>query len=87
MDGCIVVWNAECERVTGYSAAEIINNRLALEMLYPDIESRNFMLEVAKRRRDDDYSSVWELTAKDGTPCELDYVSRRFSSQSGEDRT
>jgi PAS domain S-box-containing protein len=66
-EGCIVVWNTECERVTGYSAAEIIGNPSALEMLYPDVETRTFMLEVAKQRREDDYSSVWELTAKDGT--------------------
>jgi PAS domain S-box-containing protein len=66
-DGCIVVWNAECERVTGYSTAEIVGNRLALEMLYPDIEYRTSMVEEAKRRLDDDYSSVWELTAKNGT--------------------
>jgi two-component system sensor histidine kinase UhpB len=66
-DGCIVVWNAECERVTGYSAAEILGNRLAIEMLYPDIEYRTSMLEEAHRRLDDDYSNVWELTAKDGT--------------------
>lgn len=72
-DGCIVVWNAECERVAGYSAAEIVGNRSALEMLYPDIEYRKFMLEQAKRRRDEDYSSVWELTAKDGTPKTVEW--------------
>ena len=33
-DGRIVMWNAECERVTGYSAGEIIGNPGALEMLY-----------------------------------------------------
>jgi PAS domain S-box-containing protein len=65
-DGCIVVWNAECERVTGYSAADMLGNRRALEILYPDKEYRIFMLEEARRRLDDDYSSVWELTAKDG---------------------
>ncbi|MGO8973301.1 MAG: PAS domain S-box protein [Steroidobacteraceae bacterium] len=65
--GCIVVWNGECERVTGYSAAEIIGNHRALEMLYPEIEYRTVMLDEAKRRRFEEYSSVWELTAKDGT--------------------
>jgi len=66
-DGCIVVWNAECERVSGYSAAEMIGNLLAFEQLYPDVEYRTFMLDQAAQRRDEDYSSVWELTAKDGT--------------------
>jgi PAS domain S-box-containing protein len=66
-DGSIVMWNAECERVTGYSAAEIIGNPRALEKLYPDVEYRTFMMEEARRRHNDDYSSVWQLTAKDGT--------------------
>jgi PAS domain S-box-containing protein len=66
-DGCIVVWNAECERVSGYSAAEMIGDPLAFEKLYPDAEYRTFMLDQAAQRRDEDYSSVWELTAKDGT--------------------
>lgn len=66
-DGRIVVWNAECERVTGYSAADMLGNRRALEILYPDKEYRTFMLEEAWRRVDDDYSSAWELTANDGT--------------------
>jgi|GEM_PF-6374581 len=34
-DWNIVLWNRECERVTGYSAAEIIGNPKALELLYP----------------------------------------------------
>jgi PAS domain S-box-containing protein len=66
-EGCVVVWNSECERVTGYSAAEIIGNRRALEKLYPDAEYRTFMLEESRRRQTEDYSTVWELTAKDGT--------------------
>jgi PAS domain S-box-containing protein len=65
--GYIVVWNAECERVSGYSAAEIIDNPLAFERLYPDDEYRTFMMDQAAKRRHEDYSSVWELTAKDGT--------------------
>lgn len=66
-EGCIVAWNEECERVTGYSAAEIVGNCRALEMLYPEMEYRDFMLEEARRRRHEDCSNVWELIAKDGT--------------------
>jgi len=66
-EGHIVAWNAECERVTGYSADEIIGNRRAIEVLYPDFEYRTFMMAEARRRRNEDYSNVWELTAKDGT--------------------
>ncbi len=65
--GLIVAWNAECERVTGYSAAEMINNPRAMEILYPDARYRELMQAEAERRRNEEYSSVWELTAKDGT--------------------
>ena len=33
-----IVWNQECERVTGYSAAEVIANPDALALLYPDTQ-------------------------------------------------
>ena len=36
-------------------------------MLYPDKEMRTLRLEEANRRRHEDYSSVWDLQAKDGT--------------------
>jgi PAS domain S-box-containing protein len=63
----IVAWNAECERVSGYRAAEIIGNPQAMSMLYPDSEYRALMLSEAQRRRHEDYSSVWDLIAKDGS--------------------
>jgi PAS domain S-box-containing protein len=34
--GQIILWNRESERVTGYSAAEMIGNPRALELLYPE---------------------------------------------------
>ncbi|KFM95005.1 PAS domain S-box protein [Bacillus clarus] len=34
--GNIVMWNRECELVTGYNADEIINNPKAIELLHPD---------------------------------------------------
>ena len=65
--GVIVAWNSECERVSGYTAAEIIGNPNAMEILYPDSRYRELKLEEAHRRRQEEYSSVWELTAKDGS--------------------
>jgi PAS domain S-box-containing protein len=40
----IVFWNQECERVTGYSAAEMICNPAALEKLYPSAVYRQSLL-------------------------------------------
>ena len=64
---CIVIWNTECERVSGYAAAEIIGNSHAMELLYPDADYRAMMWEEAKRRRDEQYNCIWEMTAKDGS--------------------
>jgi len=66
-NGNIVAWNTECERVTGYAASEIIANPRAMELLYPDAEYRASMLDEAARRHHEDYSRVWDLTAKDGS--------------------
>lgn len=40
----IVFWNRECEKITGYSKDEIINNKDAIRLLYPDSEYRKKML-------------------------------------------
>ncbi len=65
--GLFVFWNRECERVTGYSADEIINNPNALRMLYPTpgyLEAK--LLELAENQ--DRYRECeWELTCKDGS--------------------
>jgi len=64
--GNIVVWNRECERVTGYGASEIIGNPAAMELLYPDAAYRNAMLEQWKTRGHDYRDWEWTLRAKDG---------------------
>jgi len=43
-DGNIIVWNLECERISGFSAHEMIGNPDALKRLYPDSD-------VLERRR------------------------------------
>ncbi|MBN1764717.1 MAG: PAS domain S-box protein, partial [Sedimentisphaerales bacterium] len=64
--GNIIFWSKECERVTGYTAAEIEGNPRAMEMLYPDLEYRRRIMEEW-RRRGNNYRN-WErtLTCKDG---------------------
>jgi PAS domain S-box-containing protein len=62
----IQLWNKECERVTGYSAAEIIGDPSAFERLYPDQAYR----EAMRRHFETDSSyrgAVYRLTRKDGT--------------------
>jgi PAS domain S-box-containing protein len=40
-----IFWNTECERVTGYTANEIVGNPQAMELLVPDSEYRAEILE------------------------------------------
>jgi PAS domain S-box-containing protein len=66
-DGSVVLWNRECERVTGYRAAEIVGNPKAMELLYPDAAYRETMVRQWKQRGDDYRNWCWEMTAKDGS--------------------
>lgn len=65
-NGDFVLWNRECEIVTGYTAEEIIGNPNALQLLYPDYNYRHQIqkkfLTCGKNFRD------WEmhLTCKNG---------------------
>ncbi|MBI5668784.1 MAG: PAS domain S-box protein [Chloroflexi bacterium] len=65
-DGNIVFWNRECERVTGYSAAEVVGNPRALEWLYPDAEARERMLTEWSRTGNNYHDAEWPITRKDG---------------------
>jgi len=76
----IIVWNAECERVTGYPATEILAHPKPLELLYPDPAYREEMIaEIIER---DFYfrNREWTLTAKDGAPRTVAWsnISNRF---------
>lgn len=45
-EGCLAFWNRECERVTGYTAAEVIGRPNILDVFYDEAERQ--------RMRDDD---------------------------------
>ncbi len=67
-DERIVVWNRECERVTGYSAREIVGNPRAMELLYPDAEYREHVM-ASVRKEDGDFRNLeLVLTSKNGEP-------------------
>ena len=65
--GTIVAWNRECERVTGYSAADVVGNPAALEMLYPNAAERAERVEQMKLRSGNYRDWEWTLTCKDGS--------------------
>jgi PAS domain S-box-containing protein len=78
--GNIIVWNHECERVTGYRAEEIIGNSQAMHWLYPDDSYRKRMVEEWARRTNDYRNWEWELTCKDGSTKTIAWsnISARF---------
>jgi len=62
----IIVWNRECERVTGYSSEEIVGNPRALELLYPDARYREGMMSELADLGFDFRDKSYMLTCKDG---------------------
>lgn len=62
----LVFWNAECERVTGYRADEVVGNPDAWSLLYPDPAYRQRKLAgfAAKGRLYRDWE--WSLTTRSG---------------------
>jgi PAS domain S-box-containing protein len=67
-DGNIICWNKECERVTGFSADEVIGNPRVMELFYPDETYRNQMLTAFRARGNNYRNWEWEITSKDGSP-------------------
>ncbi len=63
----IVVWNQECERVTGWSAAEVVGDRLAVLRFYPDEAYRHYLYAEWDRLGDDYRDLESEMTCKDGS--------------------
>ena len=62
----VIAWNRECERVTGYSAEEIIGNPDAMQLLYPDREYRERVMETVRKMEGDFRNLEFTLTSKNG---------------------
>ncbi len=64
--GNTIVWNRECERITGFSAEEIVGNPKGLDVLYPNEQSRNEIREALLTHSD--YRDwEWGITCSDGS--------------------
>jgi PAS domain S-box-containing protein len=79
-DNRILVWNRECERVTGYSADEMVGNAHAMEILYPDTAYRERMMAEMVKLENDFRDEEWAITCKDGTAKTISWsnISARF---------
>lgn len=65
--GTIIMWNRECERVTGYSAEEMIGNPHAFELLFPDPAVRAHVQGLFKEGGGAFRDLEITLTCKDGS--------------------
>ncbi|MBN2282258.1 MAG: PAS domain S-box protein [Deltaproteobacteria bacterium] len=62
----IIVWNAECERVTGYTMEEARNLGNIWEALYPDPEYREWLLKETRHHRNEYYNLEVRITDRNG---------------------
>jgi len=68
--GHFVLWNRECERITGYSADDILDNPYALNLLYPDASYREKVVSAVQHvlHTDPGYRrGEWVTHCKDGS--------------------
>jgi PAS domain S-box-containing protein len=79
-DTKLLVWNRECERVTGYSAEEMIGNSDALALLYPDPAYREHVMITWQEREQDLRSWESEIACQDGSTRTVAWsnISRQF---------
>ena len=75
------VWNRECERVTGYSAAEIVGNPQAETLLFPDPAYRRAFGGMVLEFRDDFRDLQITVQSKHAGPKTLlaTFIFRNFS--------
>jgi PAS domain S-box-containing protein len=78
--GRLVVWNRESERVTGYTAEEMLHDPQALARLYPDPAYRQRVLAVHQQGHDDLRDFETQVTCKDGSVKVIAWsdISRRY---------
>ncbi|MEG3639922.1 ATP-binding protein [Magnetococcus sp. PR-3] len=64
--GHIVVWNSECERVTGFSESEVIGQPDILSKLYPDPQQQEWVATTFTQNSNNFRNVEITLTSKDG---------------------
>jgi len=66
-DGLFAFWNRECERVTGYTSAEVVGSPAAIDLLYPDPAQKARMSDLWRSPGPGFRDVETELTTKFGS--------------------
>ncbi len=74
-NGIVTFWNKECERVTGYTEDDIIGNKNALRILYPDRKYRKFIQSEIVRNNFSYKDYETNITCKDGSKKTISWSS------------
>lgn len=70
----LIVWNQECERVTGYNEAEMIGNTTAMSLLFPDPEFQHLIFQrISKYASSKMRRHTLEVLCKDGQTKHIAY--------------
>lgn len=76
----IIVWNKECELVTGYSQSEIISNHKIWDSLYPNKEYREKILNQIREGECNFRDLEYDIVCKDGMKKTISWfnISKEF---------
>ncbi len=74
-DGKIIIWNRECERVTGYSADEILASADPLSIICPDNAYRRKILNYWKSSGNNFHDWEWNIQCRDGSTRSISWSS------------
>jgi len=73
--GRVLVWNRECERITRYSADDIIGNPRWMELLFPDPGRRSRMQAEWATRGGEFRDWEWQVACASGAPRIISWAS------------
>lgn len=76
----IIIWNKECEHVTGYSQSEIISNPKIWDNLYPNEEYKQKILNQIREMECNFRDLEYDIVCKDGSKKTISWfnISKEF---------
>lgn len=86
LEGKVHLWNTAAEKISGYSADEVVENNDIWKLLYPQTENRNHITEtIIQIIKDKKYLENFETTirTKDGTDKVISWNTKGMADQTG----